>query len=309
MGTTEDIFRSYSAEQGQNYSVVRPGYPPELFKIIVDHHTSTGGQLDTVVDVGCGPGQAIKDLAPFFKNAIGLDPSEGMIDTARASAKSENLPIRFEVSFAETLGVDLEPPVSDGSVDMVTAATAAHWFDMAGFWKAAARILKPGGTVAIWIRSGAGINTTKTPNGAAIQAAVDEFYTELRPYAKSGNRLAHDLYNSLPLPWTLEVPVAEFDKDSFVRKEWNKDKTGGDDEVPVRTGGPITPEQFEKIMGTSSPVTRWRETFPDKVGTEEDLVRKLRRRMESLLHEAGIKPGEEVLRGEVAMALLLVKKI
>lgn len=307
METTEDIFRAYTAAQGQNYSVVRPGYTPELFKFIIDHHTSTGGQLDTVVDVGCGPGQATKDLAPFFKNAIGLDPSEGMIDTARASAESEKLPIRFEVSTAETLGIDLEPPISDGSVDLLTAATAAHWFDMAGFWQAASRILKPGGTVAIWIRSGAAINTTKTPNGAAIQAVVEEFYNGLRPWAKAGNRLAHDLYINLPLPWTLDVPVAEFDKDSFVRKEWNKDKNGTESEI-VRTGGPVTPELFEKIMGTSSPVSRWREAHPAKVGTEEDIVRQLRRQIEGLLHEAGVKPGEELLSGEVAMALLLVKK-
>ncbi|KAL7923746.1 S-adenosyl-L-methionine-dependent methyltransferase [Trichoderma austrokoningii] len=308
MQTTEDIFRGYTAAQGQNYSMVRPGYSPELFKIIIDHHTSTGGQLHTVVDVGCGPGQAIKDLAPFFETAVGLDPSEGMIDTARDTAKSANLPIRFEVSTAEALGIDLQPPISAGSVDLLTAATAAHWFDMAGFWKAAARILKPGGTVAIWTRSGARINTTKTPNGAAIQAALDELYSDLRPWARAGNMLTHDLYINLPLPWTLEVPVAEFDKDSFVRKEWNRDGSGAENEA-VPTGGPVTPEQFEKIMGTSSPVSRWREAHPDKVGTEEDLVRKLRRRMESLLHEAGVKPGEEVMSGEVAMALLLVKKI
>ncbi|PON23439.1 hypothetical protein TGAM01_v207673 [Trichoderma gamsii] len=307
MEVTEDIFRGYTAAQGQNYSSVRPGYSPELFKIIIDHHTSTGGQLHTVVDVGCGPGQAIKDLAPFFENAIGLDPSEGMIDTARASAKSANLPIRFEVSTAETLGIDLEPPISDGSVDMVTAATAAHWFDMAGFWKAASRILKPGGTVAIWARSGAAINATKTPNGVAIKALVEEFYIGLRPWARVGNLLARDLYIGLPLPWTLEVPVVEFDKESFVRKEWNKDKTGIENDI-IRTGGPVTPEQFEKLMGTSSPVSRWREAHPDKVGTEEDIVRQLRRRIESLLHEAGIKPGEETLTGEVAMVLLLVKK-
>jgi SAM-dependent methyltransferase len=307
MEVTEDIFRAYTAAQGQNYSSVRPGYSPELFKIIIDHHTSTGGQLQTVVDVGCGPGQAIKDLTPFFENAIGLDPSEGMIDTARASAKSANLPIRFEVSTAEDLGIDLQPPISDGSVDMLTAATAAHWFDMAGFWKAASRILKPGGTVAIWARSGAAINATKTPNGVAIKALVEEFYNGLRPWARVGNLLTRDLYIDLPLPWTLEVPVAEFDKESFVRKEWNKDKTGVENDI-IRTGGPVTPELFEKLMGTSSPVTRWREAHPDKVGTEEDIVRQLRRQIESLLHEAGIKPGEETLTGEVAMVLLLVKK-
>ncbi|KAI1122262.1 S-adenosyl-L-methionine-dependent methyltransferase [Nemania abortiva] len=146
MASEEETFRAYTQAQGETYAARRPGYSPELFKIIIAHHTSTGGQLDTVVDIGCGTGQATLDLAPYFANAIGLDPSEGMIGTARASAESANLPIRFEVSAAEALGTDLEPHIADGSVDLLTAATAAHWFDMARFWPSAARVLKSGGT-------------------------------------------------------------------------------------------------------------------------------------------------------------------
>ncbi|KAI3334328.1 hypothetical protein F4824DRAFT_502119 [Ustulina deusta] len=118
MAPEEETFRAYTQAQGDTYAAGRPGYSPELFKIIIAHHTSTSGQLNTVLDIGCGTGQATLDLAPYFANAIGLDPLEGMIGTARASAESANLLVRFEVLAAEALGTELKPPVADGSVDL-----------------------------------------------------------------------------------------------------------------------------------------------------------------------------------------------
>ncbi|EXA46281.1 hypothetical protein FOVG_07009 [Fusarium oxysporum f. sp. pisi HDV247] len=126
MATEEATFRNYTQAQGESYATGRPGYSPELFEIILSHHTSTGGRLDTVLDVGCGTGQATRGLAPFFKNAIGIDPSEGMITSARETIKSSALSIRFDVSAAEALGIGLEPPIANDSVDLLTAATAAH---------------------------------------------------------------------------------------------------------------------------------------------------------------------------------------
>jgi len=38
----------------------------------------------------------------------------------------------------------------DGSVDLVTAGLAAHWFDMEKFMKEVERILKPRGCVALY---------------------------------------------------------------------------------------------------------------------------------------------------------------
>lgn len=160
MTAEEKTFRQYTQEQGKAYAASRHGYPPQLFQTIIDHHTSTGGQLDTVVDVGCGTGEAIRGLAPHFTNAIGLDPSEGMLSVARSalgtsSTESGEPGIRFEFSTAEDLGAGQggSPPViADGSVDLLSAATAAHWFDMDRFWPRAARVLKPGGTVALWAR-------------------------------------------------------------------------------------------------------------------------------------------------------------
>lgn len=47
------------------------------------------------------------------------------------------------------------------------------------------------------------------------------------------------------------------------------------------------------VLGTKSPVQRRREAYPNVVGTERDLVRIMRRKIERLLHEAGVEKGKE----------------
>jgi hypothetical protein len=234
-----------------------------------------------------------------------------MITNARSigglSGSSE--PIRFEISTAEDLGKDLTEPIPDGSVDLITAATAAHWFDMTGFWPRAAQVLKPGGTVALWT-SGSLTVDPDMPNATAIQAALDKFLQRLRDYSVGGNRHAADLYIDLPLPWTLESAVTEFDATTFVRKEWNTpNATEPGLSFFAEQRRPVGLDTIEKMMGTMSPVTRWREAHPDAVGTEQDIVRVLRREMESALLESGAKTDEEMkLRGRASAVLLMVKK-
>jgi len=67
-------------------------------------------------------------------------------------------------------------------------------------------------------------------------------------------------------------------------------------------------DRMEKILGTASPVQRWREAHPDAVGTERDVIRMMRKEIERLLHEAGVEKGKEVVKGNVKGVLLMVKK-
>jgi SAM-dependent methyltransferase len=311
VASEEKTFRSYTHEQGATYAQNRRGYHPNLYKTILNHHTSTGGQLTTVLDVGCGPGTAIRELASHFTHAVGLDPSEGMISTARSlgGVSSTSEPIRFEVSTAEDLGSQLSSPIPDSSVDLITAATAAHWFDMSRFWRRAAQLLKPGGTVALWTGSPRYAHSSM-PNHAAIQAALNEFEDQhLKPYMEPGNLLGRNLYIDLPLPWTLAQPVPDFDESTFYRKEWNNDASAEGDEFFVgKQTVTLDLDTLEKMLGTASPVTRWREAHPDAVGTERDVVRMIRREIERLLHEGGVEKGKEMVTGGVAGVLLMVKK-
>jgi len=298
----EKTFSSYNREQGNNYANARPDYHPSVYEAVLNSHTSTGGQFDMLVDVGCGPGLAALALAPHFSSTIGLDPSEGMITTARSLGGSTSNPVRFEISTAEELGRDLSPPIQDSSVDLITASNAAHWFDMSRFWQSAARVLKPGGTVAIWTSGDARIHPSM-PNAAAIQSALDKHEEDhLLPYFVPGNLLTRNRYIDLPLPWTLAEPVPGFDKGLFSRKDWGlgEEFFGGAQEAGL--------DIFEKVMATASPQTRWNQAHPDLVGTDRDVVKILRGEIERLLHEAGVEKGKETVKAMVHGALLIVKK-
>jgi SAM-dependent methyltransferase len=313
----EGTFRNYSAKQSAAYAEARRGYHPNLLQRIVDHHVATGGKLGTVIDVGCGPGFVVRAMAPQFDRAVAFDPSPAMIETARGlgGASRSGDAIQFELSTAEQLGLTEDSTssntVPDGTADLITAAAAAHWFDMPRFWPRAAQLLRPGGTVALWIVQPKNAHPS-VPNAAALNAAWKELNDrELRPFMAPGNLLAEDLYKNLLLPWTIPEPTPAFDQADFVRTEWGT--PGGEpsdaegNELLNGTRG-YTMEMFELGMATASPVTRWREANPDKAGTEADVVRIMRRTAERLLHEAGVPEGEEVIRSNVLGALLLVKK-
>lgn len=299
----ETTFSSYNAAQGKAYASVRPDYHPELYQLIIDHHKTTGGQLDTLIDIGCGPGTAARALALHFRHVIGLDPSEGMIATARSqggeSGSSE--PIRFEVSSAESLGQNLSPAVPDGSVDLIVAATAAHWFDMPGFYAAAARVLKPGGNIALWGTGEVRVHPSM-PAAEALQAVLDRMLERLDDYVTPGNRLIRGRYEDLPLPWTLEQPLPQFARNAFYRKDYTVD------EPFVQLPTDVNMDFLEKILSTGSSQVRWREAHPDKVGTEEDIVRMTRREMEEILHGVGVEKGKERLKGALRGFLLIIKK-
>ncbi|ROW08522.1 hypothetical protein VMCG_03279 [Cytospora schulzeri] len=301
----EKTFRSFTSEQGKHYSEHRMAYSKTLYQNIISHHTSTGGKRGTVLDLGCGPGTAIFALAEFFDEAIGLDPSDGMISTAHSllAAKQPKPNIRFGISSAEDIDSSLVP---DSSVDLITAATCAHWFDMPRFWPTAARVLRPGGSVAMWCSNASNIHHS-VPNSDAINVAVKTIeQEELWPYFAPGNFLTRDLYSTLGLPWTVDPPVPDFDETALFRKEWgSRDNDESFYEMKQVT---LDLDTMEKWLGTSSPVLRWREAHPEAVGTEKDVIKQMRREVERLLHEAGVEKGKEWMRGGEAGVLLMIKK-
>jgi trans-aconitate methyltransferase len=121
---TDPTFRSYSAVQAQTYTVERGSYPNELYDTVLKYHTNTGGKLNQLLDVGCGPGNATRDLSVFFDRAVGLDPGAEMIAAARTrggkTRSGDN--IKFEISPAEECSKINE--VGAGTVDLLTAAMA-----------------------------------------------------------------------------------------------------------------------------------------------------------------------------------------
>ncbi|KAJ5280158.1 hypothetical protein N7478_005530 [Penicillium angulare] len=198
--TKEQTFTNYNHEQGNAYVQGRPDYHPKLYQYIIDSHISTDGQLDTLLDLGSGPGTATRALGVNFAHAIGLDPSESMVATARSigGVTSISESIRFAVSTAEDLGTSLSnQPIPNASVDLITAANSAHWFNMFRFWETAARILKPGGSVIMWTNGKTAMHPS-VPKSTAIYAALDHLEeTHLRSYMVRGNFMTRNRYIDL----------------------------------------------------------------------------------------------------------------
>jgi SAM-dependent methyltransferase len=297
----ESTFRSYSPSSSKLYAALRRPYHPSVYTALLTQHTSTGGRLDNVLDLGCGPGLATRDLAPHFTYATGLDASPSMISFAATlglkTASSHS--VEFRVSSAEAM-----EGVEDESVDLITAANAAHWFDLPAFWLRAAQVLRPGGSVAVWT-SGEIAAHPDTPNAAAINEAFTRFKEEdMKPYFEQGNFLVQDGYRGLGMPWDAEPPVEGFERSALWRKEWDLER----EEFMVGQDVPFTTEMFERMWATSSPVTRWRQAHSGAEGTEGDIVRRLRREVERLLADVGVRDGEAVLKGTSAGVVVIVKK-
>jgi ubiquinone/menaquinone biosynthesis C-methylase UbiE len=94
---------------------------------------------DKVVDVGCGPGVAVRRAARLGASVIGLDPAPVMLRVARTLTRSSST-ARYMVGSAERL------PLPEGSVSVLwTIASVHHWADLGSGLREAKRVLSPGG--------------------------------------------------------------------------------------------------------------------------------------------------------------------
>lgn len=128
----DTTFRHYTPSQATTYASHRPSYPPSLYSLLLTHHTSTGGKLGTLLDVGCGPGNATRPLARHFERAYGVDPGREMIRVAKGLTEEALEKGEGEtrggggIVWAEGTAEELVGPWrrEGGGVDLVTASTA-----------------------------------------------------------------------------------------------------------------------------------------------------------------------------------------
>jgi ubiquinone/menaquinone biosynthesis C-methylase UbiE len=98
---------------------------------------------DRVVDVGCGPGTAVRMAAKTGATVTGVDPSSQMLRFARRLSRN-----RSNVTFAEGTAESL--PLPDRSVTVAWAiASAHHWSDVPAGVAEMGRVLVPGGRLLI----------------------------------------------------------------------------------------------------------------------------------------------------------------
>ncbi len=94
---------------------------------------------DRVVDVGCGPGAAVRAAARRGARVTGVDPAPVMLRLARTLTRD-----RPAIVWAEGSAEDLRQP--DGSATVLWAlSTVHHWTDVTAGLDEAYRVLAPGG--------------------------------------------------------------------------------------------------------------------------------------------------------------------
>jgi ubiquinone/menaquinone biosynthesis C-methylase UbiE len=90
------------------------------------------------LDAACGTGRVAGILSELGHRVVGVDPSEEMLDRARA----KNLPATFRQGSFDAL------PAEDASADLVTCMLAlTHVTDLGPAFREFARVLRPGGAV------------------------------------------------------------------------------------------------------------------------------------------------------------------
>jgi ubiquinone/menaquinone biosynthesis C-methylase UbiE len=129
----------------ENYVRYRPGYPPEVLDLL---RTECGLRPSHIVaDIASGTGVFTRLLLENGNSVFAVEPNAAMREMGNRQLESLSAGDRL-VSIA---GTAEETTLKSASVDFVTAAQAAHWFDLPRARAEFDRILRPEGwCVLIW---------------------------------------------------------------------------------------------------------------------------------------------------------------
>jgi SAM-dependent methyltransferase len=149
------VAESFGAD-AERYDRARPSYPAAMVDRIVTASPGT-----EVLDVGCGTGIAARLFQAAGCRVLGVDPDARMAELARRSG------LDVEVSTIEAWDS------AGREFDVAIAGQSWHWVDPVAGAAKAARVLRPGGRLAVFW------NAAQVPGGLA--AAFGEVYREVQP--------------------------------------------------------------------------------------------------------------------------------
>jgi SAM-dependent methyltransferase len=120
-----------------DYDELRPGYAPRAVACVAERGGLVPGSL--VVDLAAGTGQLSRRFVPLGVDLVAVDPAANM-----RAVLEERLPaFRVLDGRAESI------PLDAGSVDAVVVGNAFHHFDRQKAFAEIARVLRPGGMLAL----------------------------------------------------------------------------------------------------------------------------------------------------------------
>jgi len=173
----------------EDYAAHRVGFPKALFDRLAALGIGRSGQR--LLDLGTGTGTLARGFARRGVAVVGVDPAEPLLQEARRLSRDEGLQVEYRVGRAE----DIDSP--DGAFDVVTAGQCWHWFDRPAAAAECARVLRPGGALAIchfdWL-----------PRSGNVVAVTEELILRHNPDWSLAAGLG--MYPQ----WTLDVAEAGF---------------------------------------------------------------------------------------------------
>jgi SAM-dependent methyltransferase len=233
-------FKDHFSAVASSYAAHRPTYPPGLVDVLADLSPGHGLALDA----GCGTGQLSVLLAGRFDRVVATDASASQIAHVQAHPQVE-----YRVAPAEGSGLP------DRSVDLVTVAQAAHWFDLPRFYDDVRRIARDGGVLAL-VSYGV-LHVDGEPD-----RHVQQFYGQtLGPHWPSERRHVEEGYHRLPFPFP-EIDVSAPD----MQAEWALDDllgyvgTWSAVRALERTEGRKPFDEFQEVLARSWGNPRKRRT-------------------------------------------------
>lgn len=184
-GGTGQIFSSKVVD----YVASRPDYPAALFEALrTDCHLQAGA---VVADIGAGTGLLTQGLLAQGYTVTAIEPSDSM----RAAADHALARI---AGYSSAAGTAERLPLPDASVDLITAAQAFHWFDIAAARAEFLRVLKPQGhVVLVW--------NDRVPSDP-LHIALDALFAQYGG-AKRSAMLAHDERSEVPAFFGANTPL------------------------------------------------------------------------------------------------------
>lgn len=195
------MFRDHFSHRSLEYAQFRPRYPEVLFADLARLAPSRS----LAWDCATGSGQAAVGLATHFATVVASDASRAQLHQRLCHAR-----VAFVLSRAE------EIPARRGSVDLVSAAAAAHWFELDPFYAQVQHVLRPAGILALW-------SYYMFESEPAIDTYVDHLAHEiLGSYWPAQIQANRNLYRSLPFPFE-PLPMPEY----AMRASWSLVQTLG----------------------------------------------------------------------------------
>ncbi|TWI65223.1 ubiquinone/menaquinone biosynthesis C-methylase UbiE [Pseudoduganella lurida] len=173
-------FKDHFSGGAAGYAAYRPTYPARLAAELAAISPGTALALDCA----CGTGQLSVLLADHFDAVVATDASAAQIAQAQPHER-----VRYATALAERSGL------ADGSVDLVTVAQAAHWFELDKFYDEVRRVARPGAVLALVTY---GVQNVAGPADPVLQ----KFYAEtLGPYWPPERRHVEEGYRNLAFPF------------------------------------------------------------------------------------------------------------